>query len=304
MVRAKSFPPISAIALLVAGTLACAAQTAVDLSSPVQFVRVVPQPVPYRPFPVGATPAATGLRTLELLPPEQMTEADRQLEAASERDLAARAAAVGIQYGHDGWSYRQIACAALPGHLLLRFARDNGPGDLSLFSASIPRSGQGKIRVVPLRRRGYSLFSPAPVNAQTVSSFNHIRAEEGSTVQADWLELGLCYAALAGASPWVLEPAPTERAGILPVPGMATLMVEQGRGAAVLFTDRAATPAPMDWALTFDERGTLLKASRRPAATLSSRMLLPGAPPTAERTVPATITDLRQSPPSRQVPAQ
>jgi len=286
MACAKFFPLLSAMAVFAAGSFACGAQT----------VRTVPAPLPSLPFPEPASPVAAAYPAAELLPPARMTEADRQLEAAARSTIADRAAGLGIQFGRDGWNYRQIVCAALPGHLLLRFERDNGPGDVSRFSASIPRAGQGKIRIVPILRRGYLPFTPAPESALTVSAFNRIRAEEGAAAQADWLELGLCYASLAGATPWALEPAPAEQAGFLPVHGLAVLKVEQGKGATVLFTGREATPTPMDWALTFDERGTLLKAIHRPAATLSTRMLPTGAAVTAERPLPATITDPRALP--------
>jgi hypothetical protein len=89
---------------------------------------------------------------------------------------------------------------ALPEHLFLRFTRNDGAGDVSLFSASIPR-GEGRVRIIPIQRRGYSLFSPAPINAMTISAFNHIRDEERSDQAPDWLGTGLCYAALAGAHP-------------------------------------------------------------------------------------------------------
>ena len=70
---------------------------------------------------------------------------------------------------------------------------------MSVFSASVPRNGAGRVRIVPILKRGYSLFSPAPINALTISAFNHIRAEEGEAANSDWLGNALCYAALAGS---------------------------------------------------------------------------------------------------------
>ena len=48
----------------------------------------------------------------------------------------------------------------------------------------------------PSTRRGFTLFSPAPVNALAIAAFNRIRAEEPKGPPADWLATGLCYAAL------------------------------------------------------------------------------------------------------------
>jgi hypothetical protein len=75
---------------------------------------------------------------------------------------------------------------------------------VSVFTVSIPRGGDGRVRIIPIQRRGYSLFSPAPINALTISAFNHIRAEEHPKAP-DWLGTGLCYAALAGAHPQAAE---------------------------------------------------------------------------------------------------
>ena len=75
---------------------------------------------------------------------------------------------------------QKIACPRLTNHLFVQFTRNNGNGDVSIFSASIPRNGMGRIRIVPILKRSYSLFSPAPINSMTISAFNHIRSEEGA----------------------------------------------------------------------------------------------------------------------------
>ena len=103
------------------------------------------------------------------------------------------------------WSYQQVVCPALPNHLFLQYTRNNGVGDVTMFTASIPRGGEGRVRIIPILRRGYSLFSPAPINALTISAFNHIRAEEPDGTSSNWLGNGLCYAALAGAHPRIAE---------------------------------------------------------------------------------------------------
>ncbi len=105
------------------------------------------------------------------------------------------------------WNATQVVCPALPHHLFLRYTRNNGTGDVTVFTASIPRNGDGRVRIIPIQRRGYSLFSPAPINALTISAFNHIRAEEPDDQRAaNWLGNGLCYAALAGGHPRMPDP--------------------------------------------------------------------------------------------------
>jgi hypothetical protein len=152
----------------------------------------------------------------------------------------------------------------LPGHLFLQFTRNNGTGDVSVFSASIPRSGLGQVRIIPILRRGYSLFSPAPINALTISAFNHIRAEEQASETPDWLATGLCYAALAGAHP---EAGPPEETTVrkLPAAPPGRLFIPQQGGAVISFVDVAALPRPMQWTMTFNGKGKLLKATHSAA---------------------------------------
>jgi hypothetical protein len=121
------------------------------------------------------------------------------------------------------------------------------------------------VRIIPIRRRGYSLFSPAPINSLTISVFNHIRAEEGITTSPDWVGTALCYAALAGAHPLV---APLIDAEMPKVPAAppAILEIPNRGGAVIRFADIAAAPQPMEWTMTFDDTGKLLKASHELAS--------------------------------------
>ena len=142
---------------------------------------------------------------------------------------------------------------------------------MTVFSASIPRNGEGRVRIVPILKRGYSLFSPAPINALTISAFNHIRREEGETANGDWLGNALCYAALAGSRPEILPPD-AEPAVHKPIPALTAAMdVElQTHGTEVLrFDDAAARPHPMEWTMTFTYQGKLVKATHKPAPMLT-----------------------------------
>ena len=138
---------------------------------------------------------------------EKMTEADRQLVKGAEPSIREGATFAGFELGTGKWNYQQIECQALPDHILLLFKGDNGAGDVSLFSAAIPRSGHGRIRVIAIQRRGYSLFLPASENPLSISAFNQIRADEPASKNSDWLATALCYAALTGAHPENLSTA-------------------------------------------------------------------------------------------------
>ncbi len=230
--------------------------------------RVIPQQAA-TPFPPDAwTPV--GSASVELRPAGQMTAEDRALEARAEATIAALAAKSGMDLASGRWSYRQIACSTFPDHLFLRFMRDSGDGDVSVFSASIARAGQGPVRVIPIQRRSYSLFSPAPVNAMTIAAFNRIRAEEHNMRAGGWADLGLCYAALAGADPQLARP---ERWSGDPrrYPAFsAAIGYPAGGGAILEFADISARPRPVEWTLVFDSQGVLKKAGQRPAPAIEA----------------------------------
>src|ERR1700691_4885720 len=160
-------------------------------------VRQVPPAVEPAPFSIDR---GSGKRTLsiEFLSADEMTEQDRLLAANAQSSIAEHSGLNGFELAQGKWDYRQVVCPALPNHLFLQYTRHNRVGDVTVFSASIPREGEGRVRIVPILRRGYSLFSPAPINALTIAAFNRIRTEEGETANSDWLANALCYAALAG----------------------------------------------------------------------------------------------------------
>lgn len=215
------------------------------------------------PFPLGqeAPPIASDV---QFHSPAQMTDADRELEAGSESRIAQDAGFLNFQLDKGRWEYQQIACRALPNHLFLRFTRDNGARDRSIFSVSIPRNRDGHLRIIPVLRRGYSLFSPAPGNSGTIAAFNQIRREDGSNPSPGWLETALCYAALAGADPSVGALTGADPLS-QPAPPLAEMQVLLDGAAIVRFTDEASLPHPQLWNLTFNPAGALLKVTREPA---------------------------------------
>jgi hypothetical protein len=218
--------------------------------------------------------------SIRILCADQMTRHDRDLEADAEASIQERAGFQNLEFNQGSWTYQQLVCPALPDHLFLRFSRNEGTGEMSMFSAAIPRRGEGKVRIIPIVRKGYSLFSPAPIGALTIASFNRIRSEEKADWPANWLGTGLCYAALAGANPQAGElpsqpqegelathPSETEH---VPVAIEPTLIETKDGGTIIRFADVSTTPHPMEWNLIFDRKGTLLKATHFPASVVSS----------------------------------
>jgi hypothetical protein len=222
------------------------------------------QPYPYL-FATGSTRTPYA-RSIRVVPAEEMSRNDRDLEAGAESSIQERAGFQSLGFNEGDWTFQQLDCPALPNHLFVRYSRNDGTREMSMFSAAIPRSGEGKVRIIPILRKGYSLFSPAPIGALTISAFNHIRAEEKKDTPADWLGTGLCYAALAGANPQagqLLSGLPE----ILQLPGTIppTLEVTKGGGGVVRFADLSTVPHPMAWEMTFDSKGKLVKAGHAPA---------------------------------------
>jgi hypothetical protein len=223
-----------------------------------------PQPPPL-PFAIGPR-VSEYEHSIQVVPAEEMSRHDRDLEANAESSIQERAGFENLGLDQGEWTYQQLVCPALPNHLFLRYSMNEGSREMSMFSAAIPRNGEGKIRVIPIVRKGYSLFSPAPIGALTISAFNHIRAEENTETPADWLGTGLCYAALAGANPQAGQ-WHSESPGIqnLPATMAPTLELTSAGGAVIHFADLSTAPRPMEWHMTFDSHGKLIKATHVPA---------------------------------------
>jgi hypothetical protein len=246
--------------------------------------RTIPAAKAAAPFAIDSS-AKASRSAVEFRSSEQMNQPDRLLAANYESSIAEAAARQGFDLNTGRWSYEQIVCPALPSHLFLRYTRNAGMGDVTVFSASVPRGSEGRVRIVPILKRSYSLFSPAPINALTISAFNHIRAEEPAPQRAQgWLGNGLCYAALAGGNPQA--PAAS---GIL--------TVTHSDGQVIRFTDAAASGKPKLWSMTFAPSGKLVKAALDPASENAAKPIsaegsmkthpVPQSEPSASRPVPA-----------------
>jgi hypothetical protein len=276
MVRCRVFPLVVKAALMAVLCVPILAQAPPDQASEGTINgKIVPPHVEPRPFAI--TSNQNPAYSVEFRPADRMTESDRLLVADSEASITEHAAFSGFDFDKTNWNYQQVVCPALPNHLFLQFMRDNGVGDITVFSASIPRGEVGRVRIIPVLRRGYSLWAPAPINAMTISAFNHIRVEESGAQESpasdpDWLGNGLCYAALAGAHPQIASP---DEMPVVhkPVPALAAIMdvnkATDKNQEVIKFADATALPRPMKWTMTFTRQGKLIKAthSLAPMAT-------------------------------------
>jgi hypothetical protein len=260
-----------------------------DLSAAGLKVKQVPeavQPVPYSAD--SLTPSSVA--PIEYRALDRMTEKDRLQAADAEASIGEHVHYVGLEFNQGKWSYQQVVCPVFRNHIFLRFTRNNGIGDVSMFTASVPLDGEGRLRIIPIQMRGYSLWSPAPINALTISAFNHIRAEEPDQ-SPDWLETGLCYAALAGGHPVAAKLTEDPNSLKFPAAMPAELVIPVHDGEEVSFTDVSASPKLMEWTMIFNRKGKLMKAKHTPVGMLKVTAVPPlGALPST--TVPRTIGDV------------
>lgn len=262
------------------------AQTATDqLPAAHSKEKIVPPAVLPAPFSTEA-PSQEPAFSIEFRPADQMTKSDRALVADAESSIAEQAEMNGLEFEQGNWNYTQVMCPALPNHLFIQYTRNNGTGNVTMFTASIPRVGEGRVRIIPILRRGYSLFSPAPINALTISAFNHIRAEEPGGRSSNWLGNGLCYAALAGAHPRIASPD-QELESDGPAPALtATMDVPVKGGEVIRFADAAARPRPMEWTMTFARSGKLISAKHFPSSLITKKPVPKNSVALKSRTVP------------------
>lgn len=278
MERMKPQSLLLALAFIAAMSASVGAQTFHEVSPTVLHERPVQPTAIKAPFDFSS-PSPGPVAPVEFRSADQMNAQDREVEANAESAISEHARYTGLEFNEGKWTYEQVSCAAFPEHLFLRFMRNNGTGDVSLFTASIPRNNEGRVRILPIQLRGYSLFSPAPINALTMSAFNHIRAEENpdNAPVSAWLATGLCYAALAGGHPQLpsgefetaRKGAYAMNTGSLEVPGTG--------GATIAFDDVSAVPKPMHWSMDFDSKGKLVKASHSTAELMSITPVKPAA---------------------------
>lgn len=229
------------------------------------------------PFSLSGTESLS----VEVRPAETMSQQDKDLEAGAESVIREKAGFEDLGFGEGGWSYSQLVCPAFPNNLLLRFTRDQGKGERSMFSVSIPRQGEGNVRLIPILRKGYSLFSPAPINAMTVSAFNHILKEASNEPKPDFGAVAACYAALTGA------PAVADASGrhIVRSDAPPILHLNADGGTDLMFSVGGAHRWLYD--LEFNRAGKLAKASRSAEGADEAVRTVPSGKEPQWRPIPA-----------------
>jgi hypothetical protein len=276
MERFRILPLALAAASLAAVCASLSAQTAGDTHETPPKVEPVREAVPSAAQFSASGEAAGPSEAIEFRSGGKIAQKDSDLAEGARTLIARRAGLFGLELNRGHWSYDQLVCSAMPNHLFLRFTENGGAGDVSEFSVSIPR-GEGQLRIIPILRRGYSLFTPAPSNAQTIEVFNRIRTEEHPVKAPGWLESGLCYAALAGAQPEIAfqaSPSARDSANHQPQAAMPAVLKKQSDGGAIVrFADKSALPRPIEWTMIFDGQGRLMKATRSPAPLIKEKTL-------------------------------
>ena len=270
----ERFRILSTILVIASLAAVCAlAEGQTDQNAPVpqasQAGIVAERSVPFSTGGEGSGSAAP----IEFRSSDRMSQQDRDLEARSEPAIGEGARFAGLEFNQGTWTHQQIVCPALPNHLFVQFTRNSGPGDVSAFSASIPRGAGGRVRIIPILRRGYSLFSPAPANELTVSAFNHIRAEEHPDKEPGWLATGLCYAALAGVHAEVGPPEISDLRTLQTAAPPAILEIPVEGGAVISFADMSAAPRPTEWTMTFDGKGKLMEVRQSFVPKLDAKVV-------------------------------
>jgi len=133
-------------------------------------------------------------RSIRLLSAEQMSEADRNLEAEAESSVAEHAGFADIAFNEGKWSYTELVCPAFPNHMFLRFTRNNGANDVSVFSASCAQwrgPGAHHSHSAP---RLLAVFAGADQRHDR-RGFNRIRSEEQAEA-VDWV--GMAFVSRSG----------------------------------------------------------------------------------------------------------
>ena len=228
------------------------------------------KPIP-TPFPLGEKFGRVS--QLEFRAQDSMSAEDRTVADGAQSEIARRAELQGFHLEEgSGWGYEQAVCPAFPEHVILEYSKLDGPGDVTLFSAVVPRGGEGHVRVIPVRRRGYSLWTPASSNALTLNDFNHMVKEGG--LSPDWMTLSLCYTALAaGHVRAALIPGTmAEEQYPLPEPPMLTVGAKKG-GAEVRMVDTTVPRPKGEWLFEYDRLGYLKKVKKVQPEILHTRAI-------------------------------
>jgi hypothetical protein len=216
--------------------------------------------------------------TLPVLDAGQMSTADRALLQQREVEVSSAAAFYGFDISDSRWTYQQVVCRSLPDHMMLNFENDSVEHGASHFVAVVPKNGD-KVQVVTDYAHGLLPFHPAWEKSAAYEAFNRMiisdRGEHELGPSSHWLNLGMCFAALAGHLTSVGLPkesleaseALAKRNGSTPI-----ILIEPGKDAEVRFSDISAARTG-NWRLRFDNRGRLTKAELDTVDPLKTRVV-------------------------------
>jgi hypothetical protein len=209
--------------------------------------------------------------TLPVRTAAEMTDEDAALLNRREADVSRAAAFYGFDISDSvRWTYEQVVCHTLPDHLILAFTNRTSPKGPSRFVAVVPH-GSGDVQVVTDFTHGLLPFHPTWKSGNAYAVFNRMvaadRGEHGLQPNSHWLNLGMCYVALAGGSvPKVAAPLGDVAASdaLLKRDGFTPIIRFGDHGAAdVAFSDVQALKHTANWTLSFDGSGRLKKAELR-----------------------------------------
>ncbi len=213
------------------------------------------------------------------LPLDRMSSADRSLLAHSMPRIVTLADEQGFAFPGQGsgevsglgWEARQAVCTALPDHLLMNYRRAPGTHHEASFSVVILRTGSGRLHLVPVERKGYSLYTPSRRNRLTMVVFNDLLREDAHAVRADWLGLALCYAALAGDQVQAVTTLMPSGGDPSPNYMPASLSVSWKAPPSITFVGLPPSGgSPLQWTLLFERSGRLHKVQMKKAYQLSA----------------------------------
>lgn len=226
-------------------------------------------------------------RSFTILQPNAMSAADAELVHAKQREIAGEAAFWGYHLNAASWDYDQVECPDMPDRVMLHYRSRSQAGAEWLFTALVPR-GKGRVLIVPVLYGNATPVRPAPEAERTISVFNQavpaeIAAQAGQP-DGPWLNLAMCYAALAGAEPHVPERT-DEDPGLMRAPVPTFRMSEGTVAQTIQFTDRNTPQTYRVWTLGISQKGRITAAAVKSYTNFVPQKNNPASP--KEQVMPA-----------------
>lgn len=246
-------------------------------SQPVRAVQTLKDMEKDLPLPL----AGHSRLEVEIIPEAAMSAENKQLIAGVVPELRRRAAIDVISLDQHDWAIQQIGCTAFPHSLVLRYTSGKSPRERSEFIATIARAGR-EVGLIPIARKGYSVYSPTPTNAMTIGAINTLLAREDAKPPVS--QIAVCYAALIGAKPQ----AGHDGGSFVKLEVPPAIKVPAAGDESVLVTTQAIPS--QSWSLEFDHKGKLLKAEQASGGAMVVKRVIPAKDlPQGKPVPPATV---------------